>query len=220
MRNPTPSLQRPRNPPRRRKTLRPSPRSPQIPAPASNRLSPDPQQPGSRRTRATWLRQLAAKTGTGTSGIAFGRPIGVTGQEPASSLAVHGQTGGSTPLASARLQLSGASGSAVPAALGLAGPAAAAVDVAATSSGADKPTSPGSRAGALASNLAAAIAGRGAAIARGPASRLASAWLTALVALLAATAALWPLWRDGPSEDEPELCVAPLGSEVAAAAGR
>ena len=73
--------------------------------------------------------------------------------------------------------------------------------------------------GSLASLLS-SIAGRGAPIAGRSASRLGRAWLAALVALLAATGALWPLWRRESDVGELEVCLAPVGGEVAAAAGR
>jgi len=51
-------------------------------------------------------------------------------------------------------------------------------------------------------------------------SRLVRAWFVAAIALLAAAGALWPLWRHTQSVEEPGLCVAPVGGEIAAAAGR
>ncbi len=51
-------------------------------------------------------------------------------------------------------------------------------------------------------------------------SRLVRAWFVATIALLAAAGALWPLWRRAESVEEPGPCVAPVGGEIAAAAGR
>ena len=68
-----------------------------------------------------------------------------------------------------------------------------------------------SEGGALVASLVSSAAGRGAPLVRTAASRLARAWLTALVALLVAAGALWPLWRHGTSEEEPALCLAPVG---------
>lgn len=51
-------------------------------------------------------------------------------------------------------------------------------------------------------------------------SRLVRAWFVAAIALLAAAGALWPLWRRAQSVEEPGPCVAPVGGEIAAAAGR
>jgi hypothetical protein len=79
-------------------------------------------------------------------------------------------------------------------------------------------SSPGGR--SLLADMLASLASRGVPSALGSLNRLLRAWLVAAIALLAATGALWPLWRHTPSVGEPCPRVAPVGSEIAAAAGR
>lgn len=76
------------------------------------------------------------------------------------------------------------------------------------------PRSSSDRPRALAGSLVSSLAGRGAPLVRNAASRLGRAWLVAITALLAATGALWPLWRGVSMVGEPELCLAPAGSKL------
>lgn len=71
-----------------------------------------------------------------------------------------------------------------------------------------------------ATDLLAAAARRSLPEVRVALSRLGRAWLVALAGMLTAAGALWPLWRRQESDEEPGCCVAPVGSDVAAAAGR
>lgn len=64
------------------------------------------------------------------------------------------------------------------------------------------------------------IIDRIASVARRSPRDLARGWSVALLGVLAAAGALWPLWRRDKPDDEPERSVTPVGSEVAAAAGR